>query len=60
MFFTGKQHAKEAMATRKPIMPSKQFIKTYFASFIEDPIRNTMSEKNESDSAEADIRYKDI
>ncbi|XP_047002267.1 mitochondrial import receptor subunit TOM70 [Schistocerca americana] len=52
----GRQHAKEAMASRKAIMPSKQFIKTFFSSFIEDPIKNSMSDKNESDSAEADIR----
>lgn len=34
----GKQHAAEAMKNKKPILPSKQFIKTYFMSFSEDPV----------------------
>lgn len=34
----GRKHAKEAMLTRKPVMPSKHFIKTYFSSFHEDPV----------------------
>ncbi|XP_067009479.1 mitochondrial import receptor subunit TOM70 [Anabrus simplex] len=52
----GRQHAKEAMAKRKTIMPSKHFIKTYFSSFIEDPVTNSISQEKESDSAEADLR----
>ncbi|KAJ9594419.1 hypothetical protein L9F63_014144 [Diploptera punctata] len=52
----GRQHAKEAMAKRTPIMPSKHFIKTYFSSFIEDPMSNSLAQGNESDSAEADLR----
>ncbi|KAK5644199.1 hypothetical protein RI129_008044 [Pyrocoelia pectoralis] len=34
----GKQHAVEAIKNKKPILPSKQFIKTYFMSFSEDPV----------------------
>lgn len=34
----GRQHAKEALAQRRPVMPSKHFIKTYFSAFSEDPI----------------------
>ncbi|KAF4528114.1 hypothetical protein B566_EDAN016595 [Ephemera danica] len=34
----GRKHAKEAMTTRTPIMPSKHFIKTYMSSFQEDPV----------------------
>ncbi|OXU29262.1 hypothetical protein TSAR_007507 [Trichomalopsis sarcophagae] len=34
----GKQHAQEYMATKKPIMPSKHFIGTYFLAFYNDPI----------------------
>ncbi|XP_026732430.1 mitochondrial import receptor subunit TOM70 [Trichoplusia ni] len=34
----GRQHAREALAKRVPIMPSKHFIKTYFSAFSEDPI----------------------
>ncbi|KAJ4429814.1 hypothetical protein ANN_22018, partial [Periplaneta americana] len=52
----GRQHAKEAMAKRTPIMPSKHFIKTYFSSFIEDPIMNKLAQEKESDFAEADLR----
>ncbi|KAJ8730793.1 hypothetical protein PYW08_002206 [Mythimna loreyi] len=34
----GRQHAREALAKRRPVMPSKHFIKTYFSAFSEDPI----------------------
>lgn len=34
----GKLHAAEAMKTRVPKLASKQFIKTYFMSFSEDPV----------------------
>lgn len=34
----GRQHAREALAMRQPVMPSKHFIKTYFSAFSEDPI----------------------
>lgn len=34
----GRQHAREALAHRTPVMPSKHFIKTYFSAFSEDPI----------------------
>lgn len=34
----GKEHAAEAMSTRKPKLCSKQFIKTYFMSFPSDPV----------------------
>ncbi|XP_015124131.1 mitochondrial import receptor subunit TOM70 [Diachasma alloeum] len=34
----GKQHAQELMTTKKPVMPSKHFIKTYFSSFRNDPV----------------------
>lgn len=35
----GRKHAREAMKTKKPFLQSKHFIKTYFSSFSEDPIR---------------------
>lgn len=35
----GRQHAREALAKRRPVMPSKHFIKTYFSAFSEDPIK---------------------
>lgn len=34
----GRQHAREALAKRCPLMPSKHFIRTYFSAFSEDPI----------------------
>ncbi|KAF5294899.1 hypothetical protein FQR65_LT10697 [Abscondita terminalis] len=34
----GKQHASQAMKNKKPTLPSKQFIKTYFMAFSEDPV----------------------
>ncbi|CAF4847303.1 unnamed protein product [Pieris macdunnoughi] len=34
----GRQHAREALSKRQPVMPSKHFIKTYFSAFLEDPI----------------------
>lgn len=34
----GRQHAREALACRTPVMPSKHFIKTYFSAFSEDPV----------------------
>ncbi|XP_011314641.1 mitochondrial import receptor subunit TOM70 [Fopius arisanus] len=34
----GKQHAQELLTTKKPVMPSKHFIKTYFSSFRNDPL----------------------
>jgi len=38
-------------------MPSQHFIKTYFSSFIEDPITNSLVQEKESDFAEADLRF---
>lgn len=37
----GRQHAREALARRNPVMPSRHFIKTYFSAFSEDPITKT-------------------
>lgn len=34
----GKASAKELIKTRKPMMPSKHFIRNYFVSFCEDPV----------------------
>lgn len=42
----GRQHAREALAKRRPIMPSKHFIKTYFSAFSEDPITKLQLEEN--------------
>lgn len=35
----GQQHAKEALKEKHNIQPSKFFVKNYFASFSEDPIK---------------------
>lgn len=44
----GRQHAREALAKRSPIMPSKHFIKTYFSAFSEDPITKIQVDENSS------------
>lgn len=43
----GRQHADEAMKTRKPKLPSSQFIKSYFLSFSEDPVYKKLLEVGE-------------
>ncbi|GBP44648.1 Mitochondrial import receptor subunit TOM70 [Eumeta japonica] len=43
----GRQHAREALARRRPVMPSKHFIKTYFAAFSEDPITKISLDDND-------------
>ena len=57
LYFAGRQHAKEAMSKRTSIMPSKHFIKTYFSSFIEDPMSHSLAPGKETDYAEADLRF---
>lgn len=42
----GRQHAREALARRQPVMPSKHFIKTYFSAFSEDPITKIQVDDN--------------
>ncbi|KAG5893355.1 hypothetical protein JTB14_000120 [Gonioctena quinquepunctata] len=43
----GKKNASEAIITRKPVIPSKNFIKTYFASFSEDPVYKKLLETSD-------------
>ncbi|CAH1996272.1 unnamed protein product [Acanthoscelides obtectus] len=43
----GKKNSAEAMKNKKPIMPSKIFIKTYFASFSADPVYKKLMEATE-------------
>lgn len=40
----GKKNAAEAIKNRQPIIPSKNFIKTYFSSFSEDPVYKKLLE----------------
>ncbi|XP_055539127.1 mitochondrial import receptor subunit TOM70 [Wyeomyia smithii] len=35
----GQQHAKEALKDKHDVQPSKFFVKNYFASFADDPVR---------------------
>ncbi|XP_013142803.1 PREDICTED: mitochondrial import receptor subunit TOM70 [Papilio polytes] len=42
----GRQHAREALAKRQPVMPSKHFIKTYFSAFSEEPITKLQLDDN--------------
>ncbi|CAH2108283.1 unnamed protein product [Euphydryas editha] len=49
----GRQHAREALAKRRPVMPSKHFIKTYFSAFSEDPINTVNVDDSKSGFAKA-------
>ncbi|XP_013191148.1 mitochondrial import receptor subunit TOM70 [Amyelois transitella] len=44
----GRQHAREALAKRRPVMPSKHFIKTYFSAFSEDPVTKVQLDDQET------------
>lgn len=46
----GRQHAKEAISNRSPVMPSAYFVKTYFSSFTNDPVKPFLS-KSEGDAS---------
>ena len=55
----GRAEAKEAAATREPMLTSKHFIQQYFLSFAEDPVIKSLEKENEGDvdeneSVEAD------
>uniref|UniRef100_A0A182NEG5 Mitochondrial import receptor subunit TOM70 n=1 Tax=Anopheles dirus TaxID=7168 RepID=A0A182NEG5_9DIPT len=43
----GQQHGKEAMSGKKEIYPSKQFLRSYFSSFNNDPIRKLVVASSE-------------
>lgn len=55
----GKQHAKEAITFKKPTMPSKHFIKTYFSSFSQDPIINSLSTSDDLSPAKKALKNED-
>ncbi|XP_064651491.1 mitochondrial import receptor subunit TOM70-like [Lineus longissimus] len=60
----GRTKAKEAFMNRRPILPSQQFIRTYFSAFANDPIMNSISdieniEVQANDTTEKDIDGKD-
>lgn len=38
----GLKHAKEAMANKPPVEPSKHFVVNYFKSFSQDPVHKTV------------------
>lgn len=42
------------MEKREPIMPSNHFIKTFFESFAEDPIFNSVDKEKEGDVDETE------
>ncbi|XP_017772983.1 PREDICTED: mitochondrial import receptor subunit TOM70 [Nicrophorus vespilloides] len=43
----GKKRASDAMKTRQPQLASKQFIKTYFTSFSQDPVYKFLMKTDE-------------
>ena len=42
------------MSKREAIMPSKHFIKTFFESFAEDPVYNSLFKEKEGDVDESE------
>ncbi|XP_014216249.1 mitochondrial import receptor subunit TOM70 [Copidosoma floridanum] len=42
----GAKHTEEYVKTRKPVMPSKYFIRTYFSAFQHDPITSAINEQS--------------
>ncbi|KAB7498288.1 Mitochondrial import receptor subunit TOM70 [Armadillidium nasatum] len=50
----GVQRAKEAMATKEIFLPSRYYIKSYFDSFIEDPIFTSLCKEKEGDIDESE------
>ncbi|KAK3601164.1 hypothetical protein CHS0354_019163 [Potamilus streckersoni] len=49
----GKKKAQEAFQKRKPTMPSQQFVKSYLASFTQDPILCKLSENADTTHAQS-------
>lgn len=45
----GKMHAREAMKTRRPVKPSKSFVKSYFMAFDNDPIKHYFVQNQSED-----------
>ncbi|XP_058454079.1 mitochondrial import receptor subunit TOM70 [Malaya genurostris] len=43
----GQQHAKEALKEKHDVQPSKFFVKNYFASFSDDPVRKMVIASSE-------------
>jgi hypothetical protein len=39
----GQKNAKEEMANRRPNLPSPHYIKSFFASFSQDPIQEAVN-----------------
>jgi len=48
----GKQKAKDAMQNKKIGLPSKHFMKSYFASFSHDPVQKSFLPENDEQAAE--------
>jgi len=54
----GQKNAKELMKNRKPVQPSKHFVKNYFSSFINDPIVNmSVSSENPTGFVKAKLAF---
>ncbi|XP_018331748.1 mitochondrial import receptor subunit TOM70 [Agrilus planipennis] len=51
----GKQHAIEAIKNRKPMLPSKHFVKSYFISFSSDPVYEKLMDSS-TPIGEGDVR----
>ncbi|KAL4229406.1 Mitochondrial import receptor subunit TOM70 [Mactra antiquata] len=45
----GKDKAKTALKNKKPTTPSRQFVKSYFKSFTQDPVQTIFNVKDEDE-----------
>lgn len=52
----GRTHAQESIKNRKPVMPSTNFIKSYFSSFSEDPCKITITNPSSEEPLKGFIR----
>lgn len=56
---SGRRDAKEAFSKRQIVYPSSNFIKTYFASYSNDPVTKMNAEDNDDDAAAAANNHND-
>lgn len=65
----GRQHATEHLATKKLVMPSNHFIRTYISTFSKDPVFTALGNENDNNvpqnfkkvlDAVVEQRYDDI
>ncbi|KAK2158456.1 hypothetical protein LSH36_170g04057 [Paralvinella palmiformis] len=53
----GKAKAKEALMNRQPVKPSPQFIRTYYSSFMHDPLNQYLNLTSQASEMEGGIEH---